>query len=134
MAIYLGWKFVPESPRWLLSRVGRLEESSKIFEQIANTNNMPLPKDLNVRLLDINSKILEEQENTYGYISLFTHWGLAKKTMLLCAAFLSSCFTYSLLSINLANMGGNTFFNLFILNIVEMPATYFSGLAAVIVA
>ena len=131
MVVYFGWRLVPESPRWLLSRVGRVKESCKIFNQIAKANKQPPPPDLDTRLQEINNKILETQKNTYGYISLFTHWGLAWKFIVLCVALSSSTFTYHSLALNLGNMGGSFFLNMFVLTIMELPATYMSTLAAV---
>ena len=131
IAVFFGGKWVPESPRWLLSRVGRISESHKIFRQIAKVNGRPKPPDLKNRLIDINQKILEEQKNTYGYLSLFTRWGMANKTILLSITSSASAFTYSALAFNLGNMAGNTFSNLFILTIVEIPATILGGIAAV---
>ena len=131
IAVFFGGKLVPESPRWLLSRVGRISESHKIFRNIAKTNERPKPVDLKVRLADINTKILEEQKNTYGYLSLFTRWGMAKKTLLLSITSTASAFTYGSLTFNIGNMGGSTFSNLFILTLVEIPATGLGALAAV---
>ena len=131
IAVFFGGKMIPESPRWLLSRTGRISESHKIFRTIAKVNEQPKPADLKNRLIDINAKILEEQKNTYGYFSLFTRWGLANKTLLLSITSCASAFTYSSLSFNLGNMGGSTFLNLFVLTIVELPATGFGAIAAV---
>ena len=131
IAAFFGGKLVPESPRWFLSRRGRTSESGKIFRHIAKVNERPKPFDLKARLIDINAKILEEQKNTYGYISLFTRWGLAYKTILLSLTSSASAFTYLSLTYNIGNMGGNTFLNLFILTIVEIPATSLATLVAV---
>ena len=131
IAVFFGGKLVPESPRWLLSRVGRISESHKIFRNIAKTNERPKPVDLKQRLTDINVKILDEQKTTYGYFSLFTSWGIANKTMLLSITSCASAFTYGSLTFNLGNMGGNTFSNFFILTIVELPATCFGSIVAV---
>ena len=127
--VFLGWKLVPESPRWLLSRVGRITETEEIFKQIAKVNKKPVPKDLPRRLQSINDSI--RKEKVYGYISLFTTWGMATKTLLLSIALAASSYTYFVLTINLGNMGGSTYLNMFILSAVEVPATYFSTLAAV---
>ena len=129
LVVFLGWKLVPESPRWLLSRAGRNTETEEIFKQIAKVNRKPVPKDLAGRLQSINDSI--RKEKVYGYISLFTTWGLAYKTLLLSIALAASSYTYFVLTINLGNMGGSTYLNMFILSAVEVPATYFSTLAAV---
>ena len=77
----------------------------------------------------INKEIMKEK--TYGYISLFTKWGMAKHSILLAVALTASQYTYFVLTVNLGNMGGNTYLNLFMLSAVEIPATYFSTLCAV---
>ena len=127
--VFLGWKFVPESPRWLLSRANRVNEAAAIFQNMARTNKQPVPKDLVPRLEVISEKIMSEK--SYGYISLFTTFGMAKKTILLSIALTASSYTYFVLTFNLGNMGGSTYLNMFILSAVEIPATYLATLAAV---
>ena len=96
---------------------------------MAKVNNKKEPNDLLPRLQIINQKIMSEK--SYGYISLFTRWGMAKKSILLATALTASQYTYFVLTVNLGNMGGSTYLNLFILSAVEIPATYLSTLAAV---
>ena len=127
--VFVGWKLLPESPRWLLSRPGRIHEAAEIFKHMAKVNNKKEPNDLLPRLQIINQKIMSEK--SYGYISLFTRWGMAKKSILLATALTASQYTYFVLTVNLGNMGGSTYLNLFILSAVEIPATYLSTLAAV---
>ena len=127
--VFIGWKLVPESPRWLLGRPGRTKESVEVFKQMAKVNKKPIPKDMEARLQNIAEKIQEQK--TWGYISLFTTWGLASKTILLSIALTSSSFTYFVITINLGNMGGSYYLNMLILSAVEVPATYFGTLAAV---
>jgi hypothetical protein len=127
--VFIGWKLLPESPRWLLSRPGRVVEAEKIFLEMARVNKKDTPKDLIPRLEFINKEIMKEK--TYGYISLFTKWGMAKHSILLAIALTASQYTYFVLTVNLGNMGGNTYLNLFMLSAVEIPATYFATLCAV---
>ena len=127
--VFIGWKLLPESPRWLLSRPGRVMEAEKIFLEMARVNKKDTPKDLIPRLEYINKEIMKEK--TYGYISLFTKWGMAKHSILLAVALTASQYTYFVLTVNLGNMGGNTYLNLFMLSAVEIPATYFATLCAV---
>ena len=126
---FLGYKFVPESPRWLLSRPNRANESAEIFRQIAKTNKMTEPENLNIRLQKISDEILEEKH--YGYISLFTHKGLAIKTLLITVTSFCANYTYNQLYLNLDNLGGNFFVNFFLLSFIEGPATYIGLLLAV---
>ena len=126
---FLGWKFVPESPRWLLSRPNRVQESALIFRNIAKINGKMEPANLDDRLKKISDEILEEKR--YGYISLFTHNGLALKTLLITAASFCANYTYNQLTLNLENLGGNFFVNFFMLSVIEGPATYIALLLAV---
>ena len=57
--------------------------------------------------------------------------GYGKKSILLATALTASQYTYFVLTVNLGNMGGSTYLNLFILSAVEIPATYFATIAAV---
>ena len=127
--LFFGWKLLPESPRWLLGRQGRINEAKEVFLQMANVNKKPVPKDLVPRLERISEEIMREK--TYGYISLFTTSGMAKKSILMAVALTGGQYTYFLLLVNLDNMGGSTYFNLFILSAVDIPATYFAKVAAV---
>ena len=96
---------------------------------MATVNKKETPKDLVHRLEKINKEIMSER--SYGYVSLFTRWGMAKKSILLATALTASQYTYFVLTVNLGNMGGSTYLNLFILSAVEIPATYFGTMAAV---
>ena len=126
---FLGWKFVPESPRWLLSRPNRSHESAQIFREIASVNKMPEPQNLEDRLQKISDEILQEKH--YGYISLFSYKGLALKTVLITVTSFSANYTYNQLYYNLDNLGGNFFVNFFLLSIIEGPASYVALLLAV---
>ena len=129
LIVFLGWNFVPESPRWLLSRPNRTHEAAKIFRTIAQVNQKAEPANLDIRLQSISDEILKEKH--YGYASLFTHKGLAYKTFLMTITSFCANYTYNNLYYNLDNMGGNTFLNFFLLSVIEGPATYFALLMAV---
>ena len=126
---FLGWKFVPESPRWLLSRPNRTQESAEIFRQIAKVNKMPEPHNLENRLQKISEEILKEKN--YGYFSLFAYKGLAWKTFLLTITSFCANYTYNQLYYNLDNIGGNFFVNFFLLSVIEGPASYIALILAV---
>lgn len=51
----------------------------------------------------------------------FSSWVLAKRTFYVTVAFTSSAFVYYQLVINIGNMAGNIFLNLFLLGLVEGP-------------
>ena len=69
----------------------------------------------------LKSVIEENSEQAYGYISLFRDWQMAKRTICVTLAFTASAFVYYQLVINIGNMAGNTFLNMFLLGLVEGP-------------
>lgn len=77
-----------------------------------------MPKDIDEKLLIV---IEENSEKAYGYISLFKNWPMIKRTVCVSIAFTASAFVYYQLVINIGNMSGNTFLNMFLLGIVEGP-------------
>ena len=69
----------------------------------------------------LKSVIEENSEQTYGYVSLFKNWQMAIRTICVTIAFIASAFVYYQLVINIGNMAGNTFLNMFLLGLVEGP-------------
>ena len=86
--------------------------------KIAETNNVTAPADLTSRLAKLSAAT---QEKSLGYISLFSRPVLALRTVLCTIGFTASAFIYYQMMINVQNMAGNTFLNLFLLGLVEGP-------------
>ena len=128
--LFLAYPFVTESPRWLLSQKGRVFEAKDIFNKIAKTNNKPAPQNLYTRLSDINKEILNEPK--YGVFSLFSRKGMAIKTILLLISMTVNDWISKQLLINIDNMEGNYFLNLFLLSVIEIPACFIGLWLAVI--
>ena len=120
--LFLANPLVTESPRWLLSQKGRTCEAKDIFNKIAKTNNRPEPENLYERLNVINKEILNEPK--YGVISLFSRKGMAIKTFLLLITMTVNDWISKQLLINIDNMEGNYFLNLFLLSVIEIPACF----------
>ena len=121
--LFLAYPVVIESPRWLLSQKGRTLEAKQLLNKIAKMNNRSEPGNLYKRLNDINEIILNEPK--YGAISLFSRVGMAVKTMLLLICMAVNEWIYKQLLINIDNMEGNYFLNLFMFSIIEIPACFF---------
>ena len=120
--LFLANPLVTESPRWLLSQKGRACEAKDIFYKMAKTNNRPDPQNLYERLNVINKEILNEPK--YGVISLFSRKGMAIKTFLLLITMTVNDWISKQLLINIDNMEGNYFLNLFLLSVIEIPACF----------
>ena len=115
--VFFCWTILPESPRWLLTKK-KVSEAKEILEKVAKVNKVDVPKDLEEKLnLIANAK----GETTYGYISLLSTWRLAWRTTAVTIAFTSSAFVYYQLIINIANLHGNLFINMFLMGLVEGP-------------
>lgn len=124
--LFFTWRLLPESPRWLVSK-GRTKEATSILRKIAETNNVIPPQDLAARV----EKLSESQkEQSMGYLSLFGSSVLAVRTILMTIGFTASAFVYYQMVINVSNMAGNTFLNLFLLGLVEGPGNMLGTLLA----
>jgi len=124
--LFFTWTLLPESPRWLVSK-GRTKEATAILRKIAETNNVIPPADLAARV----EKLAESQkEHSMGYLSLFGSSVLALRTILMTLGFTASAFVYYQMVINVSNMAGNTFLNLFLLGLVEGPGNMLGTLLA----
>lgn len=97
---------------------GRADEAKDILAVIAKTNKTEMPKDIDERLKELAD---ESKEQTYGYLSLFSSWTLAMRTIFVTIGFTASAFVYYQLVINIGNMAGNIFLNMFLLGLVEGP-------------
>ncbi|XP_047113201.1 solute carrier family 22 member 7-like [Schistocerca piceifrons] len=71
-------RYLPESPRWLLSK-GRPEEALKVLERVAATNGKPLPCDTLMKL----NYLSEQRTPNMGIRSIITNRNLFKNTVLL---------------------------------------------------
>ena len=111
------WTFLPESPRWLISK-SRTREATAILTKISETNGVRPPSDLESRI----EKVAEaNKETSLGYLSLFATPIMSARTVITTIGFTASAFVYYQMVINVSNMLGNTFLNLFLLGSVEGP-------------
>ncbi|TRY71792.1 hypothetical protein TCAL_01051 [Tigriopus californicus] len=117
--LVLGWNFVPESPRWALTK-NKVEKAKFTLRAMATVNKTEVPSNMTEKLTLVAEKM--QAEKSYGYISLFSKPNMAKKTFFLACANVGSNFLYYSLMLNVSNMAGNTFLNFFLLSVIEGPA------------
>lgn len=118
--VFLFWKFVPESVRWLRLK-GRTEEAMAIFRQIGVRNKRPLPED--VVLSPVNQ--IQHKANP---LDLFRTLNMAKKSIVQGFAWLSMGMVYYGLSLASSDLGGSLYRNYVLLSAVEFPAVVFAVL------
>ncbi|XP_035204413.1 organic cation transporter 1-like, partial [Stegodyphus dumicola] len=123
------WKFLPESPRWLLSQE-RYGEASIILTRIAETNGKPQdPVELRMKVQKLGERIKKEKNlNAVSNTStdLVRYSNLRKKFLIITFCWVADIMAYYGLQINVSNLGGNPFLNFFYLALVEVPGFIFS--------
>ncbi|XP_001628786.3 organic cation transporter-like protein [Nematostella vectensis] len=110
--IFIFWKFIPESVRWLLV-VGRKDQAREILEQVAKVNKKEMPKE------DLRVPVVKHNR---GFLELFGTPRLALLTLLQCYAWLVNGLVYYAVSMSAGDFGGSIYLNFVLTSIVEFPA------------
>lgn len=117
--IFLCFPFyMIESPRWLANRK-KFGKCAEMLNRIATVNKKEIrySEESLKQLLGSN-----EEEKTYGMMSLLSHWRLLRNTVLLITGWTFSNIAYLTIMLNISRMAGNPFMNFFWQSIIEMPA------------
>lgn len=120
---FLCCKWVPESPRWLVS-MGKIDKAAEVIKQIAKTNGTEdklSEKELNSMLKQIVIK-QDQCDEKHTVFTLFSKWRLAKNTILITVSWIMNAVIYYAITLNASNLSGNQFLNFFILAMIEVPA------------
>lgn len=108
---------MPESPRWLLSN-GKRGEAIKIVRKIADRNGKTLTEEA------ISSLETEKHAARGRLWQLFSTKTLALRTFVIFINWFIVSMSYYGVILNVGNLGGNFYLNLFLITAVEYPAKF----------
>ncbi|XP_045198101.2 organic cation transporter protein-like [Mercenaria mercenaria] len=107
------WWFIPESPRWLISK-GRRRESAAIIRKVADTNKVTLSESM--------LEVKEDDKGTHGNLwHVVKSPVLLKRTLILCLDWMIVSMTYYGVTMNAGNLGGSFYLNFLLMDVAELP-------------
>ncbi|KAK7497284.1 hypothetical protein BaRGS_00011578 [Batillaria attramentaria] len=129
--LFIGYFFIPESPRWLVSK-GRHEEAQKVLEVVARVNGRSLPPRFQIEApaFMAGARAASGPKGKQGVspLSLFRIPRLfLRYTFLYFCWILTIMTTYGLM-LNVSNMSGNIFLNFGILSAMDLFSVIFFAL------
>ncbi|XP_074642119.1 organic cation transporter-like protein [Tubulanus polymorphus] len=116
--LFSYWWFLPESPRWLITK-GRMDEAEKILRKMAAVNRVILPDKL------FSTDDYVEVKPQFSFKEYIRSKTLVIRTLVIYFNWMVVSMVYYGLSLNAGNLGGNIFLNSFLSGLVEFPAYTF---------
>ncbi|XP_049728641.1 solute carrier family 22 member 4 isoform X4 [Elephas maximus indicus] len=115
----LSDRFIPESPRWLISQ-GRFKEAEDIIKKAAEMNSISTPEMIfdPVELQEL--KPLKQQK--VFILDLFSTRNIAIITIMSLLLWMLTSVGYFALSLNTPNLHGDAYLNCFLSALIEIPA------------
>ncbi|CAG0897521.1 unnamed protein product [Darwinula stevensoni] len=123
LLFYTAYWFLPESPRWLMTR-GRLSEAEEVVVKIARMNGLPTRREKISGFLQMVSE--HEKRASPQYWTLLRTRSLLRRVITNGFGFLAVVQVYSGLHLDFGNLGANPYINFALLGIVELPAYIFA--------
>ncbi|XP_039737088.1 solute carrier family 22 member 1 isoform X2 [Pteropus medius] len=116
---YVADRYVPESPRWLLSQK-KNTQAVKILDRIAQKNGKPTPADL--KMLSLKEDATEKLSPSFA--DLFRTPLLRKHTFILMYLWFTSSVLYQGLIMHLGATGGDLYLDFLFSALMEFPAAF----------
>ncbi|XP_026226005.1 solute carrier family 22 member 4-like isoform X2 [Anabas testudineus] len=126
LAYFPLWWFIPESPRWLLSK-GRVTEAEAIVRKAAKWNKVQAPAVI-FRDDEVNETKTRSKEH-HSVLDLLRKSNIRTTTLILCLVSFTMTTAYFGLSFNATQLHANPYISCFISAAVEVPAYISSWLA-----
>ncbi|OWF41857.1 solute carrier family 22 member 6-A-like [Mizuhopecten yessoensis] len=117
----LAWWYFPESFRWLVTH-GKEEQAVKIVIQIAKTNSKDVPD--TTRLTDIadSDSSINQSKQSFTLRDILCSRKLLSRSLLLAVGWVTAAYVYYAISFGVQNLSGNIYINIFLINIIDIPA------------
>ncbi|XP_022253268.1 organic cation transporter protein-like [Limulus polyphemus] len=121
LPMLIAWWFLPESPRWLLTRK-RYADAENTIRKFLSVNKLSVSNlDHTMKILEAKIEAEKKTNSTLTVLDLFKTPRLRRRTIEITFVFFVASFLYYGLTFDSARLGGSMYINLLISAAVELP-------------